>query len=61
MLALLEKLLIQLLKKKSIYMGAKAGLGRQSGKMKHLVTWSICVMDLLPDVEGSPVNVTGSF
>lgn len=42
-------------------MGAKAGLGRQSGRMKHLVTWSICVVDLLPDVEGSPVNVTGSF
>lgn len=60
MLALLEKLLIQLPKKK-VYMGAKAGLGRQSGRMKRLVTLSIRVMDLLPDVEGSPVNVTGSF
>lgn len=53
MFALLEKLLIQL-SKKSIYMKVKAGLGRQSWRIKHFVTWSICVMGLLPDVVGVP-------
>lgn len=61
MFALLEKLIHLRKKRTGIYMGVKAGLGRQSWRIKHFVTWSICVMGLLPADEGCAVNVTGSF